>query len=242
MAKAKVTAATAEEKKAATGKRVGAIILWVLALACELVAIMNVTGKWYFPEFIPGLPDNLYLYLIIFGVLDLIFVIIGSLLWKKANRLDPASKSNKVAFFLQTQLGLIVAVAAFLPFILVVFLNKDVKLDQKSKTIVGIVGIAALVLASAVSIDYNPISAEEKLQAQQELTGAIYVTPSGHCYHTSKDCQSLANATIIESDAGLKNQAEGWESDGIINITEAIDGGYTKYCSFCQKANSTEAE
>ncbi|MBO7503547.1 MAG: hypothetical protein J6U38_04180 [Clostridia bacterium] len=51
-------AVTEADKSKATGLRVGAIILWVLALACELVALMNVTGKWYLPDLIPALPDN----------------------------------------------------------------------------------------------------------------------------------------------------------------------------------------
>ena len=45
----------------------------------------------------------------------IICLIIGSLLWKKANHIDPASEKNKVKFFLWNNMGLIVAVFAFVP-------------------------------------------------------------------------------------------------------------------------------
>jgi len=43
-------------------------------------------------------------FLIICIVLDLIFVIIGSLLWKKANHIDPISEKNKTKFWLWNNL------------------------------------------------------------------------------------------------------------------------------------------
>ena len=64
-------------------------------------------------------------WLIVFIALDLIFVVIGSLLWKKANRLNPASEKNGFKFFVQNQLGLIIAVIAFLPIVIMVFTNKN---------------------------------------------------------------------------------------------------------------------
>lgn len=38
---------TAANKKSATGKRVAAVILWVLALAAEVGAILMLNGRWY---------------------------------------------------------------------------------------------------------------------------------------------------------------------------------------------------
>lgn len=74
---------TAANKKSATGKRVAAVILWVLALAAEVCAILMLNGTWYIPE-----EQKMY-WLIGALVIDLILVIIGSQLWKKANRLTP---------------------------------------------------------------------------------------------------------------------------------------------------------
>ncbi|MBQ2600179.1 hypothetical protein II582_02185 [bacterium] len=66
-------------------------------------------------------------------------------MWKKANHIDPASEKNKAKFWLWNNLGTILSVVAFLPIIILVFTNKD--LDKKSKSLVGGVAIAALVIA-----------------------------------------------------------------------------------------------
>ena len=44
-----------------------------------------------------------------------IFAIAGSLMWKAANKHDPARESEKARFFFQNQLGAIITVIAFLP-------------------------------------------------------------------------------------------------------------------------------
>ncbi len=225
--KTKKAAVTEADKKKATGKRVLAIFFWVLALGCELVAFMNLSGKWYLPELIPALPDNYLLYLIIFLVLDLIFLIIGSQIWKQANRLDPASKSNKVAFFLQNQMGLIVAIACFVPFIIKLFAGKDVKLDGKQKTIVGVVACAALLIGGLASVDWNPISVEDKQAAIDTIEDQVYTTAYGHCYHTHEDCQSIKNSTNLNDPMDVK---------------DAIEAGYTKYCSYCEKQDNVTPE
>ncbi len=219
----KKVAVTEEDKKKATGKRVVAIIFWVLALACELVAFMNLSGKWYLPDFIAALPDNYLLYLIIFLVLDLIFLIIGSQFWKQANRLDPASKQNKVAFFLQNQMGLIVAIACFVPFIIKLFAGKDVKLEGKQKTIVAVVACAALLIGGLASVDWNPISVEDKQAAIDTIDDQVYTTAFGHCYHTNADCQSIRNSTNLNDPMDVK---------------DAIEAGYTKFCAYCEKADN----
>ncbi len=64
-------------------------------------------------------------------VVDLVLVVIGSMLWKKSNRLDPASEKNKFMFFMQSQLGLVVSAIAFLPLIIFILTSKN--LDKKQK-------------------------------------------------------------------------------------------------------------
>ena len=61
-----------------------------------------------------------------------VFAIVGSLLWKKANRADPASRSEPVRFFIQNQLGVIIAIIAFLPLIVLIFTNKNMGGQQKA--------------------------------------------------------------------------------------------------------------
>mgnify|MGYP000487889532 CR=1 FL=1 len=76
----------------ATGLRIGAVVLWVLAIVMEVLALLVVIGKINL-KFMPTLYQ-----LIAFLVLDLAFVIIGAQLWKKANRIDPVSEANKLDF------------------------------------------------------------------------------------------------------------------------------------------------
>jgi len=92
--------------------------------------------------------------LIVLIVADLIFAIMGSLLWKQANRLDPASKKDPVKFFIQNQLGLIIAIIAFLPLVILIFTNKN--MDAKQKGIVGSIAAAALVIAGITGFDFAP--------------------------------------------------------------------------------------
>ena len=219
-------AVTEADKSKATGLRVGAIILWVLALACELVAIMNVTGKWYLPDLIPALPDNYLLYLIIFLVLDLIFLVIGSQLWKKANHLDPCSRENKFRFFIQNQLGAIVAILCFVPFIIVLFTSKNSKLNTKEKWIAAAVAIVALLIGVFSSIDYHPVSEEDVNQAISLDQAQVYVTAFGHCFHLDENCQSLHNTgELIAIEAS---------EEATTAAREATRQGY-RLCKFCER-------
>lgn len=197
-------------KKSATGKRVAAVILWVLALAAEVGAILMLNGIWYIKE-----EQKMY-WLIGALVIDLILVIIGSQLWKKANRLDPASKQSSVKFFLWNNMGLIASVICFLPIVILLLANKD--LDGKTKKIVTVVAAIALVLASLFSIDFNPVSAEELADAQQAVgTGTVYWTRFGKSYHLDPDCRTLQNsATIYQG-----------------TIEEAFEANRTDPCDFC---------
>ena len=154
---------TAANKKSATGKRVAAVILWVLALAAEVCAILMLNGTWYIPE------EQKTYWLIGALVIDLILVIIGSQLWKKANRLDPASKQSSVKFFLWNNMGLIASVICFLPIVILLLANKA--LDGKTKKIVTVVAAIALVLA--------------------------YWTRFGKSYHLDPDCRTLQNSATI---------------------------------------------
>ena len=113
-------------------------------------------------------------------------------------------------------MGLIVSVIAFFP--LVILLLRDKDLDPKTKKIVSIVAIAALVLASAFSIDYNPVSQEEYEEAQQEYEGqTIYWTRYGKSYHTTLDCPSLSRSSTVY---------EG-------TIEDAFEANRNDPCDFC---------
>lgn len=201
----------AKESGSAGGYRLGAVICWILAIACEVVGILMLFGKLNI-TFVSTL-------VAIIGVLviDLIFVVIGSLLWKKANHIDPASGKNKVKFFLWNNMGLIICIVAFFPYLILLLSNKN--LDKKTKTIASVVAVIAILIGALFSIDYNPISEEQKNAATTEITGTVYYTTFGKCYHTNADCQSLNNSdTLYEGE-----------------VEEAINNGRTRLCSFCAR-------
>ncbi|MBQ6549920.1 MAG: hypothetical protein IJL78_00745 [Lachnospiraceae bacterium] len=195
----------------ATGLRVGAIILWVAAIAFEVLAILVLFGKINL-TFLPQIWQ-----LIIFIVLDLVCLIIGSQLWKKANHIDPASEKNQLKFWLWNNMGVIVAAFAFIPFIILTLTNKTA--DKKTKTIATVAAAVALLIGGAASIDYNPVSAEEKAAAMEEVTGDVYWSPFGHVYHTHDDCQALANSETLT----------------VGDVEQAIASNRTRLCAFCAK-------
>ena len=174
---------TAEAKGKATQLRIFAVIAWVLAIGAQIGAI-----SLLFKE-----PVSM-MWIIILIVVDLIFAVIGALLWKKSNRLDPASEKNKFKFFMQSQLGLVVAVIAFLPLIIFILTSKN--LDGKQKGILGGIAALALVIAGVVGTDFNPPSVEqytEQTSRIEQLTGgnSVYWTKSGTRYHIYDTCSHI---------------------------------------------------
>ena len=190
---------TAESKGKAKSLRLFAIISWIVAIGLEVFAILQ----------LKKLPINTTL-LIILIVADLIFAVIGSLLWKKSNRLDPASEKEKIKFFIQNQLGALIAVIAFLPLVILIFTNKDLK--GKQKGLVGGIAVIALLIAGVTGIDFNPPSQEQYAQqtAQVEsLSGANHVfwTKSGTKYHLYSDCYHINTNKTDEIFSGTVAQA-----------------------------------
>lgn len=199
-------------KSKATGFRIAAVVMWLVAIAFEILTITVLNGTLY-------LPGSMMTWVIVGIVLDLLFVVGGSFAWKHANRIDPASEKDKVKFFLWNNLGVIAAVIAFLP--LIVLLLKNDQLDGKTKKIVTIVAAVALVLAAGLSYDFNPVSQEDLAAANEaaflESEGVVYWTPWGKVYHLDPDCRAIKN------------------SDNVYYGTpaEAFEAHRTRPCSFC---------
>lgn len=211
---------SAANKSSATTKRIFSVILWVVALLAEVGAILLLNGTWYVPE------DKQMMFLIGLVVIDLILVVIGALLWKSANRLDPPSKKKKVSFFLLSQMGLIAAIICFLPLIILLLKNKD--MDAKTKKLVSIVAAVALVIAALLSIDFSPTSSED-LAAAQELAmevgdGTAYWTQFGKSYHLDPNCHTLLNSSTIY---------EG-------TVEEAFAANREDPCNFCALTEAAE--
>ncbi len=213
----KVVEAGSRKKKAAapvgnaTGLRVGAVALWVVALAFEVVALFVLNGKINL-TFMPSLYQ-----IIIALVLDLICVIIGSQLWKKANHIKPASEKNKLLFWLWNNMGLIACAVAFIPFVILALTNKNA--DKKTKTIATVVAIIALLIGGVASYDFNPVSEEQQQAAIEAISDDVYWSPFGKVYHTHDDCQSLNKTDTLTYGT----------------VEEAIADGRTRLCAFCAK-------
>ena len=198
-----------ERREKATGKRIAAVIFWLLAIACEVAVFFTLNKTLYIKDY------QLYLQIGLL-VADLIFVIIGSQFWKKANYVDPPSSENPVKFFLWNQMGLIVSIIAFVPIVIIILTNKD--LDQKSKKILVPVAAAALVIASLCSIEWNPASEEEYNAAVAQYgTQTVYYTQWGKKYHVDPNCRAIINSNVVY---------EG-------TIDEAFAAGRHEGCSFC---------
>lgn len=227
---AEVFKPTAEAKSKATQKRIIALGLWFVAIALEVVAIIWVLRP-PFEELVEnqGFPQSRWWMLMAFIAVIGALSIVGSLLWKKANRLDPASEKEKFRFFVQNQLGAIIAIIAFVPLIVVIYLNKD--MDSKQKNLAGAVGIVVAVVAVFVGIDFKPLSQEQaavESQVVTELTGEdrVWWTPSGGVMHLCEGVSDLADSEQIIDGTTAEAFAAG--KDG---ITLKIDQELTQ-CGF----------
>jgi len=169
-----------ENAKKAKTNRIISIICWAIAIGIEIKAILMLQEVPVKMNWIIGCI-----------VAMLALVVVANVLWKKANRLDPASEKNKTKFFIQNQLGLIISVIAFLPLVVLILTNKN--LSGKQKGLLGSIAGAALLISGLTGFDFNPPSQEQYTEQTKQvelLTGGnnVYWTKSGKSYHLYGDC------------------------------------------------------
>ena len=75
-------------------------------------------------------------------------------------------------------------------------------LDKNSKKLVWWIAAAALIIAWLASYDYNPVSSEQLLRAEQEVlqvspTGKVYWAPYSKKYHVDPDCPAFSNSETV---------------------------------------------
>src|SRR3954462_11409170 len=155
--------ATHGQKSSATRLRLFAALSWIVAIVTEIAGVVLL----YRHKFDHG---NLPL-LIGLLVVIAIFAIAGSLMWKAANKQDPARQSDTVRFFVQNQLGPIITVLAFLPLIVLIFMDKD--MDPKNKKIAGGIGAVLALGATLIGVDFNPPSVEQYTQDMNKCAAEI---------------------------------------------------------------------
>ena len=189
--------ATHGQKSAATRLRIFAAVAWIIAIGTEIAGIVLLRQH----KFDHG---NLGL-LIGLLVVIAIFAIGGSLMWKAANRHDPARESDTVRFFVQNQLGAIITVIAFLPLIVLILMDKD--MDPKNKKIAGGVGIVLAAIAAFIGIDFNPPSVEQYTQDMNKCAAEIKASqPTTDCSPEVAD-QAKAIAQDSATVAGATKDA-----------------------------------
>lgn len=206
---------TAEAKGKATQLRLFAGLLWLGAIVAQVFAIRMLFNPPVSMPWIIGLV-----------VVDLILVFIGSMLWKKAGRLDPPSEKNKFLFILQSQLGVVAAVVAFLPLVIFILTSKNI--DGKQKAILGSIAGVAMLIAGIGGADFNPPSAEQyaeqtaQVEALNGGSNKVYWTKTGKSYHLFQECHTINKAATAEIFEGTVANAR-----ELKNITDL--------CDFCQK-------
>ena len=225
---------TAEARAQATRLRIVTWVLWGLAIALQLFTIF-----WILKQ----VPVRIWLLIgaiVVTGALS----ITGSFLWKRANRLDPASRADTIRFFVQNQLGAIMAIITFVPLIIMVLLNKN--MDGKQKTVAGIVGVVVLLVATAAGISYSSPSQEQYAEEENiivHLTGKdeVYWVKGGSVFHVcadvpdvnreSQDGQIYQGTVAQAHAAGKDRMTERWRSEAVNHCgytqsqVNAVDAG-----------------
>jgi hypothetical protein len=186
--------ATHDQASAAARLRIFAALSWIIAIGCEVAGVVLL----YRHKFDHG---NLGLLIGILVVIA-IFAIAGSLMWKAANKQDPARESEPFRFFVQNQLGAIVTLIAFVPLIVLIFMDKD--MDPKNKKIAGGVGVVLAAIAALIGVSYHPPSVEQYTQDMNKCAAQIKASqPTTACspevasqaQDIAKDSQTVADAT-----------------------------------------------
>jgi hypothetical protein len=186
--------ATHGQKSAATRLRIFAALAWIVAIGGEIAGIVLLRQHKFDHGNLPLLIG------ILVGIA--IFAIAGSLLWKAANKSDPARESDTARFFFQNQLGAIITLIAFLPLIVLIFMDKD--MDPKNKKIAGGVGAVLAVVATLIGVSWNPPSVEQYTTDMNKCAAEIKASqPTTDCSpevaqqakDIARDSNTVAEAT-----------------------------------------------
>jgi len=193
--------ATHDQKSAATRLRIFAAIAWIIAIACEIAGVVLLFQHKFDHGNLPLLIGIL--------VAIAIFAIAGNLMWKAANKHDPARQSDTARFFFQNQLGAIITVIAFLPLLVLIFMDKD--MDPKNKKIAGGVGVVLAIVATLFGVSYHPPSVEQYTKDMNKCAAEIKASqPTTDCspevasqaQDIARDSQTVADATKTAQNPG----------------------------------------
>ena len=185
--------ATQGQKSSASSLRFFAALAWIVAIGGEIAGIVLLRQH----KFDHG---NLLLLIgILVGIA--IFAIAGSLMWKAANKHDPARESDAAKFFFQNQLGAIITLIAFLPLIVLIFMDKD--MDPKNKKVAGMVGAVLAVAATLIGVSWKPPSVEQYTRDMNACAAQIKAgQPTTACSpEVASQAQDIARDSCMVADA-----------------------------------------
>ncbi len=185
--------ATQDQKSSAGSLRLFALLCWIVAIGGEIAGIYLLFQHKFDHGNMPLLIGLLV------GIA--IFAIAGNLLWKAANRHDPARESDTARFFFQNQLGAIITLIAFLPLLVLILNDKD--MDPQTKKIAGGIGAVLAVLATLTGISYHPPSVEQYTQDMNACATQIKTgQPTTACSpDVAAQAQAIA-ADLLHGDRG----------------------------------------
>src|SRR6478735_7648407 len=186
-------AATQGQKGAAKRLRLFAGLAWIVAIATEIAGIVMLRQHKFDHGNLP----------LLIGLLVVIAAcaIAGSFMWKAANKHDPASRADGARFFFQNQLGAIITVIAFLPLIVLIFMDKD--MDPKNKKIAGGIGVLLAAGATLLGIDFNPPSVEQYTKDMNSCAAQIKANqPTTACSpEVAEQAKDIARDSSTVADA-----------------------------------------
>ena len=186
--------ATQGQKSSATRLRLFAALCWIIAIGAEIA------GIYLFYQHKFDQPGNMPLLVgLLVGIA--VFAIAGNLLWKAANRHDPARASDTFRFFFQNQLGAIITLIAFLPLVFLILTDKN--MDPRTKKVAGGVGAVLAVIAAITGVSLKPPSVEQYTQDMNACADQIKTgQPTTACSpDVAEQAQAIATDTATVADA-----------------------------------------
>jgi hypothetical protein len=199
----KAWAATQGQKGNAKNLRIFAFLSWAIAIGGEIFGIYQLRQH----KFDAGVAADGNLPLLVGLLVGIaLFAIAGSLMWKAANRYNPASKADGFRYFVQNQLGAIITLVAFLPLIALIFMDKD--MDPKNKQIAGGIGAALAVVATMMGVSLKPPSVEQYTEDMNACAGQIKAgEPTTACSpEVASQAQDIARDSAAVADATKSTQ------------------------------------
>jgi hypothetical protein len=191
--------ATHGQESAAKRLRIFAALAWIIAIGGEVAGIVLLRRHMF---------DHGNLALLIGLLVGIaVFAIAGNLMWKAANKQDPASRADKARFVFQNQLGAIITLIAFVPLIVLIFMDKD--MDPKNKKIAGGIGVVLAGLATLIGVEFNPASVEQYTQDMNKCAAEIKASqPTNDCSpEVAEQAKAIAqdSATVAEATKSAAN-------------------------------------